>query len=113
MSRPHDIVAFREYTLSNGEKRSDSIRIGVAWPTKGGNFSLKLDHIPVDIANTNIVLMVAAKEVASETAHADEAAPSEAAPIEAAPAQPAAKKAATKKAATKKQKPKGADVADA
>ncbi|MCB9656648.1 MAG: hypothetical protein H6726_03275 [Sandaracinaceae bacterium] len=40
------IVAFREYTLSNGETRSESTRIGVAWPSKNGNFSLQLDFIP-------------------------------------------------------------------
>ena len=61
MSKPHDIVAFREYTLGNGEKRSDSTRIGVAWPTRNGNFTLKLDLIPADVANTTIVVMVAAK----------------------------------------------------
>jgi hypothetical protein len=35
MSKPHDIVAFREYTLSNGETRTESTRIGVAWPSQG------------------------------------------------------------------------------
>ena len=64
MSKPHDIVAFREYTISNGETRSESTRIGVAWPSKNGNYTLQLDFLPTDLANIKIVVMVAPKKAA-------------------------------------------------
>lgn len=35
--------------------------LGVAWPTRNGNFTLKLDLIPADLANMTIVVMVASK----------------------------------------------------
>jgi hypothetical protein len=64
MSKPHDIVAFREYTISNGETRTESTRIGVAWLSQNGNYTLQLDFLPTDLANIKIVVMVAPKKAA-------------------------------------------------
>lgn len=64
MSKPHDIVAFREYSIGNGETRTESTRIGVAWPSPSGNLTLQLDYVPTNISNIKIVVMVAPKKAA-------------------------------------------------
>ncbi len=64
MSKPHDIVAFREYTIRNGETRTESTRIGVAWLSQNGNLTLQLDFLPTDLGSIKIVAMIAAKKAA-------------------------------------------------
>lgn len=56
MSKHRDIVAFIKFTDSEGEERSRSTRIGVAFPTKGDNFRLKFDFIPTDPATELVIL---------------------------------------------------------
>jgi hypothetical protein len=42
-----DAVAVSEYTDRGGEKRSKFTRIGTAWETKNGGWSVELDALPV------------------------------------------------------------------
>jgi hypothetical protein len=42
-----DAVAVSEYTDRAGEKKSKFTRIGTAWETKNGGWSVELDALPV------------------------------------------------------------------
>lgn len=42
-----DAVMLRKYTDGNGETKSASTRIGVAWPLNGGGYRLELEAVPV------------------------------------------------------------------
>ena len=50
------IKAVRKFDTDEGEKESWD-RIGVAFPTKNGGFTIKLDYVPADLPNTSIVAM--------------------------------------------------------
>ena len=55
-NKPYSVQSVRKFDTENGEKNHWT-RIGVAFPNKNGGFTLKLDHLPVDLANTSIVVM--------------------------------------------------------
>lgn len=63
MAERMDVLAPREYT-QNGEKKTAYNRVGVAWETQNGGWSVKLEAVPVPQANqktgaleVNILLM--------------------------------------------------------
>lgn len=42
MSKPHNILVTREYTNSNGEVKTEWLRVGVAFPNKQDGFNCEL-----------------------------------------------------------------------
>lgn len=62
MSDRMDAVTAREYTDRDGNKKTSWTKIGSAWPTKNGGYSISLDALPLPAMGergleTRIVLM--------------------------------------------------------
>ena len=48
-----DAMMGREYTNSDGEKKTAWTRIGVAWPQKNGGYTVVLDALPAATMDNN------------------------------------------------------------
>ena len=42
MSKPHNILVAREYTIDGGEVKTEWLRVGVAFENKSGGFNCEL-----------------------------------------------------------------------
>ena len=63
MSERLDALTVREYTDRNGDKKSSWTKIGAAFPTRDGGYSITLDALPLPVMGergleTRILLMV-------------------------------------------------------
>lgn len=72
MTKPHNILVTREYENSNGEVKTEWIRLGVAFPNKQGGFNCEL---PEGVGLTGRFVILPRLERAAEDAGPDDEIP--------------------------------------